>query len=85
MASATTANGAQLDTVISATASCPAGTVLLGGGANVTNSDSDHPARVQLVQSQPVGGNSWQATGAVDVGLGMSNSMTVTAFAVCTA
>jgi hypothetical protein len=60
------------------------GTVLLGGGANVTNSDTEHPARVQLVQSQP-SANTWIATGAVDVGLGTSNSMTVTAYAICTA
>jgi hypothetical protein len=37
---------------------------------------------VQLVESRPIG-NGWQVTGAVDVGLGASNSMTVNAYAIC--
>lgn len=84
-ASATTANGAQLDTTLPATATCPPGTILLGGGGNVTNSDNSppHPARVGIVQSQP-SGNAWTVTGVVTTGLGSSNSMTVTAYAICT-
>jgi hypothetical protein len=39
---------------------------------------------VQLVQTPPTGGNSWIATGAVDVVLG-TYATTVTAYAVCTA
>jgi hypothetical protein len=80
----TTPNGAQLDTTLTVTASCPAGTTLLGGGGEAINTDSTHPARVQLVQSRPVG-NSWQVTGVVGTGLGSSNAMTVNAYALCTA
>jgi hypothetical protein len=81
---ASTSNGAQLDTTLTVTATCPAGTVLLGGGARVANSDATHPARVGIISSEPTGASSWQAIGVVTTGLGQSNAMTVTAFAVCT-
>jgi hypothetical protein len=35
------------------------------------------------VRSRPASATSWIATGVVDTGLGTSNSMTVTAYAVC--
>jgi hypothetical protein len=72
-----------MNTTATATANCPAGTVLLGGGAFAANSNASEPANVQLIGSRPVTGG-WQATGVIDVGLGSSNTMTVTAYAVCT-
>jgi hypothetical protein len=84
--SQTTATGAQLDTTLTVQAVCPPGTILISGGANVTNSDTTpHPARVQLVESRPLNSTTWQATGVVGTGLGSSNAMTVTVYAYCTA
>lgn len=56
------------------------GKVLLGGGGEVTNSDTTRPDRVQLNSSQPASTTSW----AVTAKLGGSFVMTVTAVAVCT-
>jgi hypothetical protein len=75
----------QLDTTVTVTASCPAGKALLGGGAQATNSDATHPARVAIVRSSPGSASSWTATGVISAGLGAPNAMTVTAYAVCTA
>jgi hypothetical protein len=79
-----TSTSPQMHTTATATASCPVGRLLLGGGAQAVNSNASEPANVQLITSRPVG-QSWQAIGVIDVGLGVSNSMTVTAYAVCTA
>lgn len=76
--------GPQMHTTATATATCPAGTVLLGGGAAAANSNAAEPANVQIIVSRPVTGNAWQATGVIDVGLGTANRMTVTAYALCT-
>jgi len=67
---------------VSVSIACPAGTKLVGGGASTTNSDTAHPARVQLVVSRS-NGNSWEATAAIDVGLGQNNHATVNAYAIC--
>ncbi|HEY7279839.1 MAG TPA: hypothetical protein VH594_28000 [Trebonia sp.] len=71
-----------MNTTATATASCPSGTVLVGGGADVANSNAAEPADVQLIRSRPAG-SSWEAIGVIDVGLGASNHMTVTAYALC--
>ncbi|HET7758729.1 MAG TPA: hypothetical protein VFK62_02320 [Gaiellaceae bacterium] len=68
---------------MTATATCPAGKVLLGGGGSVSNSDTAHPDRVQLNSSQPASATSWAATGVAAANLGGSFVMTVTAVAVC--
>jgi hypothetical protein len=59
---------------------------MLSGGGNVTNSDATppHPARVQMVENRPLNTTTWQTTGVVGTGLGTSNAMTVTAYALCT-
>jgi Collagen triple helix repeat (20 copies) len=75
---------AQADTTVTVTASCPAGSVLLGGGAQATNSDTARPSRVAIVRSSP-GESAWIATGVITSGLGGANRITVTAYALCTA
>jgi hypothetical protein len=59
------------------TATCPAGTVLLGGGAAVAHSNNNLGA---IEISQPVG-NTWTARAIVT--LGGNGGFSVTAYAVC--
>jgi hypothetical protein len=70
------------DTLVTATASCPAGTVLLGGGGIVSSSDTNNPNNVELLESEP-SGSDWVVTGVVLNTLANSASMTVTATAIC--
>lgn len=76
-----TQNGGQ-DTLATATATCPAGKVLLGGGAQVTN--DTFASDVALLSSYPSGGNSWTAVGVVTVGVIGTTNITVQAYVVCT-
>jgi hypothetical protein len=67
-----------------ATATCPAGTVLLGGGAQVTTT-ATQKERAVLVSSYASGPATWTAIGVVSsAALGNGQTMTVTAQAVCT-
>jgi hypothetical protein len=75
------ASGQAVDSTAHATADCPTGTVLTGGGGTVSNS-AGAQGSVQLIGSQP-SGNGWVATGAVSTALGPSNVMEVTAYAIC--
>ena len=76
------ASGQALNSTAHATADCPTGTVLTGGGGTVSNSVAGAQGSVQLIGSQP-SGNGWVATGAVSTALGSGNLMEVTAYAVC--
>jgi hypothetical protein len=70
-----------LDTLATSTANCPAGKVLLGGGARVTQSGGNQ-GDVGLVQSYPSSGTQWTAVGVIySFALG---TMTVQAYVVCT-
>ena len=83
--SATSAANATRNTLTTATASCPAGTVLLGGGAQVTTT-ATQKERAALVTSYVSGATTWTAVGVVAIAnLGGGNTMTVTAQAICTA
>jgi hypothetical protein len=81
--STTSAAGAGAGTLLSATATCPAGKVLLGGGALVTNTQAAQ--RVVLTGSRPTSTTVWTATAVVITGLTGVNTATVTAYAICTA
>lgn len=79
----TSASNAARNTVITATAGCPVGKVLLGGGARVTTT-SAQKERAQLVGSYPSSTGTWAAVGVVAISnLGGGQTMTVTAYALC--
>jgi hypothetical protein len=77
----TTASNPNVTTTLSATATCPAGKVLLGGGAKVT---SGQPERAVVQQSYPSAANTWTAVGLVITSMNSGNTMSVQAFVVCT-
>jgi hypothetical protein len=66
-----------------ATATCPGGKVLLGGGAQVTTTAAQK-SRAALVSSYASSTTVWTAIAVVSTGaLGSGNTMTVTAYALC--
>ena len=79
----TSAANAVRNTLTTATATCPAGKVVLGGGAQITTTSASKE-RAQLVTSYPSAANTWTAIGVVAIGnLGAGQTMTVTAYALC--
>jgi hypothetical protein len=69
--------------VVTATATCPAGKVVLGGGANVTTTAAQKE-RAQLVGSYPSSATTWTAVGVVSISnLGTGHRMTVIAYVLC--
>jgi hypothetical protein len=71
------------NTVVTAAVTCPAGTVLLGGGGLVTTT-ATQKERAHLSASYPTSTTTWSAVGVVGIGaLGAGQTMTVTAYAVC--
>lgn len=79
----TSAVNAPRNTIITATATCPSGAVVLGGGALVATT-ATQKERAQLSSSYPSATNRWTAGGVVAIAaLGGGNTMTVTAYALC--
>ena len=69
-------------TTLTATTSCPAGQVLLSGGAQVSapgSSDND----VALRSSFPLNSHSWESVGLVTGTLGVAQTMRLKPFVVC--
>ena len=82
--STTSAANAARNVLTTATASCPAGKVLLGGGGQVTTTTAQKE-RAVLVSSYGSGPATWTAIGVVAIAaLGAGQTMTVTAQAICT-
>ncbi len=76
------ANAAR-NSVLTTTASCAAGKILLGGGGMVTTTTTQKE-RVVLQASYPSSATTWTAVGVVAIAaLGSGQTMTVTAYALC--
>jgi hypothetical protein len=74
-----------MGTVVTATATCPAGKKILGGGGTYTVSSSAQFARVALLASYPSSATAWSVSVRVNQGLGSGVTATARAYAVCTA
>jgi hypothetical protein len=71
------------NTVVTASVTCPAGTVVLGGGGLVTTTAAQKE-RALLVSTYPSADDTWTAQGVVAIAaLGAGNTMSVTAYALC--
>jgi hypothetical protein len=83
----TSAANPGVNTLVTATATCPVGKVLLGGGGFVSNNQGGGagvPSRTVLVGSRPTSTTVWQATAVVTTALSGGATATVTAYVVCT-
>jgi hypothetical protein len=74
-----------MGTMVTATATCPAGKKILGGGASYSVSSSSQTNRVDLVVSIPSAANAWTASLRVGQNLTSGVTATVRTYAVCTA
>lgn len=76
---------APLGTMVSAQATCPSGTVLLGGGgtASASSANASTQGPVALVASFPSASTTWKVTGMVTASLSGQRVLTVTAYVVC--
>lgn len=69
--------------VVQAQASCPAGQVLLSGGAQVTASGTVADRNVTLRSSFPLNSTTWETVGLVTGPLGQDVTMNVTPYVMC--
>jgi hypothetical protein len=78
----TSAPDPSVGTVLAATTSCPGGTVLLAGGADlsVAGAASQH---VALTSSYPLNADSWHTVGVVTKPLGTGQTMTMKPYVTC--
>jgi len=76
--------GANRGDQFTATATCPAGKMVLGGGAQVTVSIANESYRGGLVSSYPSSASIWTAVGMVlNSDLAAGTTLTVQAYALC--
>jgi hypothetical protein len=80
--SQSTTDDPAIGTTLTATATCPAGKALLGGGGTVVNDEVGSPQKTVLVQTYPSSGTVWTAVGVVTGNLPTAK-MTVQAYAIC--
>jgi Collagen triple helix repeat (20 copies) len=79
----TSAPNAPRNTILTATATCASGKVALGGGGRVTTTAAQKE-RALLVASYPTAADTWTVSGVVGISaLGGGQTMTVTAYALC--
>jgi hypothetical protein len=72
-------------TIVSATANCPAGKKILGGGGRASATVASQERKVSLRASYPSGPASWTVEALVTANMGWSSKAQVTATAVCSA
>jgi len=74
-------------TLVSDTATCPSGKVLLGGGARLSSTASFGQGlnRVDLIASYASGASTWTATMVIRSNFAAASNATITAYAVCSA
>jgi hypothetical protein len=79
----TTAVSPAAGTLVTATVTCAAGKVVLGGGALVTVSSAALEQFVALRTSYPSAADTWTAVAVVMASLPIGQSTSVTAYALC--
>jgi hypothetical protein len=76
--------GAPAGTTVTGTVDCPAGRVLLGGGATATTNQTSNSARFALQSSAPVDADTWRGIAVVTTTLAGGQAVTVRPYAICT-
>ncbi len=79
----TSAPDAPVGTTLVAKTTCPAGKVLLSGGAEVSASNAAVNQNVELRSSFPLSDTTWQTVGIVTAPLGTAVTMTMKPFVMC--
>jgi hypothetical protein len=79
----TSANGVGAGTLVTATATCAAGKVALGGGGRITVSSSLAEPSVSMRSSYPSATNAWTVVAIVNATLLPGTSTTVTPYVLC--
>jgi hypothetical protein len=79
----TSANGVIAGTLVTATATCAAGKVALGGGGRITVSSGLVEASVSMRSSYPSAAGTWTVVAVVNAALLAGTSTTVTPYVLC--
>jgi hypothetical protein len=82
-ATVTSSPDAPVGTVLVAKASCPAGKVLLSGGAEVSASSTQADRKVELLSSFPSSTTEWQTVAIVTRPLGAGVAMIIKPYVLC--
>jgi hypothetical protein len=82
-ATVTSAPNPPVGTVLVAKTSCPFGTILLTGSAQVTATGVIADRNVQLRESLPLAPNIWQTVALVTASLGQGMAMSMKPYVVC--
>jgi hypothetical protein len=73
-----------VNTLFSATSTCPGVTKILGGGGAYSVSAAGQHNRVAMLRSYPSSANAWTVTVRVNQALGAAATLTVSTYAACT-
>jgi hypothetical protein len=81
-ASTTMSSSTNEDVLVDATATCPAGKVVIGGGGEIDTSTSNIRSQVVMFRSHPASTTTWRASSVILSGFS-GESVTVTSYAIC--